>query len=247
VKGELSEQDKCWVKYTDHNRCDVVDDPAGTERKVMKIVNANDWSADCGYGLNLNIPAETAADFDVVCSADIYIPSTFVDRPEEQHSEAYFLLSQDDAHRMNDVTFYLDDAKAGLPVALRLNDIENTSWWEEHAASSVPVENGAWFAFSERFNCELIDYEYKTLISVVFGENEYEMEDADSRINYPDGIDDEVLNNEYLKAFKLWCGVDNAGVCLDNFQIRLVPKGVPEPALLGFALLLALAFARKQK
>lgn len=246
VRGELSEQDPCWVKYTDHNRCDIVDDPAGSEKKVMKIVNANDWSADCGYGLNLNIPAETAADFDVVCSADIYIPSTFVDRPEEQHSEAYFLLSQDDAHRMNDVTFYLDDAKAGLPVALRLNDIENTSWWEEHAAASVPVENGAWFAFSERFNCELIDYEYKTLISVVFGENAYEMEDADSRINYPDGIDDEVLNNEYLKAFKLWCGVDNAGICLDNFQIRLVPKGIPEPAFLSLALLLALACARKQ-
>ncbi|MBO7448478.1 BACON domain-containing protein, partial [bacterium] len=246
VKGELSEQDQCWVKYTDHNRCDIVDDPAGSEKKVMKIVNANDWSADCGYGLNLNIPAETCLDFDVVCSADVYIPSTFVDRPGEQHPDAYFLLSQDDAHRMNDVTFYLDETRAGKPVSIKLNDIENTSWWEEHAAASVPVENGTWFAFSERFNCELIDYEYKTLVSVVFGENEYEMEGADSRINYPDGIDDEVLNNEYLKAFKLFCGCDDAGICLDNFQIRLVPKGVPEPALLGLALLLALAFARKQ-
>lgn len=247
VEGELSEQDKCWVKYTDHNRCDIIDDPVGTDRKVMKIVNANDWSADCGYGLNLNIPAETAADFDVVCSADIYIPSTFVNRPDEQHPDAYFLLSQDDAHRMNNVTFYLDEVKASKPVSINLDDIENTAWWDEHAASAVPVESGAWFAFSERFNCQLIDYEYKTLISVVFGENEYEMEDADSRINYPNGIDDEVLNNEALKAFKLWCGVDNAGICLDNFQIRLVPKGIPEPAFLSLALLLALACARKQK
>lgn len=246
VQNELSDQDFCWDKYTDHNRADIVDDPAGSGKKVMKIVNANDWSDYTGYGLTVNIPDSTVKDYDVVISSDIYIPSSFVDRPGETHPDAQFVISQDDDHRMNDVTFYLSDS-GDNPVNIKLNDIENTSWWEEQSATAKTVPSGAWFNFSERFNCQLIDFEYKTLLSVDFGENSYQMEDADSRIVYPDGIEDKVLFNESLKAIKLWCGLDNANICLDNFKVVLVPKGVPEPAFLGLLALLLLAFMRKQR
>ena len=245
--AELSDQDLCWVKYTDHNRCEVTDDPAGSGKKVVKIINANGWDNYTGYGLNLNVPASMAADYDVVCSANFYIPSTFVDRESSEHPKATFTLTQDDAHLMNSVSFYLDKVNSDKPVNINLNDIENTSWWEEHAATSEPVPSDAWFKFSERFNCQLIDYEYKTLLSVDFGENSYQMEDADSRIVYPSGIDEEVLNNEALKTMKLWCDCDDTGIFLDNFEVLLVPKGVPEPAFLGLLALLALAFARKPR
>ncbi len=247
ITGELSDQDLCWVKYNDHNRCDVVDDPAGSGKKVVKIINANGWTDYPGYGLKLNVPAEAAADYDVICAADLFIPSTFVDRDGSEHPKAVFTLTQDDAHLMNSVSFYLDTVSSSRPVYIKLNDIENTSWWDEHAASAVPVPNGAWFRFSERFNCQLIGYEYKTLHSVEFGENSYQMEGADSRISYPNGIDDEVLNNEELKTMKLWCDCDDAGIFLDNLTIQLIPKGLPEPSVILIAVLFALSFARKQK
>ena len=247
TSSELSDQDLCWVKYTDHNRCDIADDPAGSGKKVMKVINANGWSDYTGYGLNLNVPADAAATYDVICSADIYIPSSFVDREGSEHPAALFTLTQDDAHRMNNVSFYLDGTRSGKPVSINLSDIENTSWWDEHVSTSETVSNDSWFRFSERFNCQLIDYEYKTLHSVTFGENEYQMEGADSRISYPDGIDDEVLNNEALKTMKLWCDCDDAGIFLDNFQVVLIPKGLPEPAFLSLLALFFLAFLRKQR
>ena len=247
LQGELSDQDLSWVKYDDHNRCDIVDDPSGSDKKVVKIVNANGWSDSPGYGLKLDIPAEAATDYDVICAADLFIPSTFVDRVGEEHPKAKFTITQDDDHLMNSVSFYIDTARGGKPVSINLDDIENTSWWEQHVGSAVPVPNDAWFSFSERFNCKLIDYEYKTLYSVEFGENSYQMEGADSRISYPNGIDADVLDNEELKTMKLWCDCDEAGIFLDNFTVLLIPKGLPEPSLALFVALLTLAFARKRK
>ena len=73
------------------------------------------------------------------------------------------------------------------------------------------------------------------------------MEGNDSDLTYPGGISEDQLDREDLVKLKLFSYCDDANICLDNVNIILVPKGLPEPAFFGILALLALAFARKQR
>ena len=247
VVGELSEQDSCWLRCTSHNRADIVLDPAGSGKKVAKFINANDWATYTGYQLNLGVPAEAAADYDVVYSMDMYIPKTYVDRPEEEHPSSAWYVSQINGNRQCEASFWLDEEQSSLPVQIGLSDITNQEWWDEHKETATPVESDSWFRFYMRFSTQLIDFDHKNLFAVTFGENEYQMEGNDSDLTYPGGISEDQLDREDLTKLKLWSYCDEANICLDNVNILLVPKGLPEPAFLGILALLALAFARKQR
>ncbi|MBQ7556358.1 hypothetical protein IJS98_07940, partial [bacterium] len=247
VVGELSEQDSCWLRCTSHNRADIVLDPAGSGKKVAKFINANDWATYTGYQLNLGVPAEAAADYDVVYSMDMYIPKTYVDRPEEEHPSSAWYVSQINGNRQCEASFWLDEEQASLPVQIGLSDITNQEWWDEHKETATPVESDTWFRFYMRFSTQLIDFDHKNLFAVTFGENEYQMEGNDSDLTYPGGISEDQLDREDLTKLKLWSYCGEANICLDNVNILLVPKGLPEPAFLGILALLALAFARKQR
>ena len=247
VVGELSEQDSCWLRCTSHNRADIVLDPAGSGKKVAKFINANDWATYTGYQLNLGVPAEAAADYDVVYSMDMYIPKTYVDRPEEEHPSSAWFVSQVNGNRQCEAFFWLDEEQSSLPVQIGLSDITNQEWWDEHKETATPVESDSWFRFYMRFSTQLIDFDHKNLFAVTFGENEYQMEGNDSDLTYPGGIAEDQLDREDLTKLKLWSYCDEANICLDNVNILLVPKGLPEPAFLGILALLALAFARKQR
>jgi len=247
VVGELSEQDSCWLRCTSHNRADIVLDPAGSGKKVAKFINANDWATYTGYQLNLGVPAEAAADYDVVYSMDMYIPKTYVDRPEEEHPSSAWYVSQINGNRQCEASFWLDEEQSSLPVQIGLSDITNQEWWDEHKETATPVESDTWFRFYMRFSTQLIDFDHKNLFAVTFGENEYQMEGNDSDLTYPGGISEDQLDREDLTKLKLWSYCDEANICLDNVNILLVPKGLPEPAFLGILALLALAFARKQR
>ena len=246
VVGELSEQDSCWLRCTSHNRADVVVDPK-TGKKVVKIINANDWATYTGYQLNLGVPAEAAQDYDVVYSMDMNIPKSYVYRSESPHPDAFFFVSQINGNRQCEAYLYLDEEQSALPVQIGLSDITNTNWWEEHKETAKTVESDSWFRFYMRFSTKLIEFDHKNLFAVTFGENEFQMEGNDSDLTYPGGISQDQLDREDLTKLKLWSYCDEANICLDNVNILLVPKGLPEPAFLGILALLALAFARKQR
>ena len=248
VIGELSEQDNCWDKCTAHNSAIITEDPAGSGKNVACFVNCNDWSAYTGYQLGLNIPTNACENFDVIFAMDMYIPDTYVDREGEEHPNANFFVSQKDNNRQCEAQFFLNTDKTDSPVEMRLEDIQTRDeWYERTSAEGIPVPNNTWFPFYMRFNTKLIEYDHKTLYAVNFGENEYQMEDEDSWLSYPGGVSPAVLDNEGINRLKLWSYCDDAGICMDNVKIMLVPKGLPEPALFGILALLALAFARKQK
>lgn len=248
VIGELSEQDACWQRVTSWNRADIVMDPAGSGNKVAKFINANDWATYPGYQLNLGIPAEAAPDYDVVYSMDMYIPKTYVDNPESEHGSAAFFVSQAPGNRQCEVAFWLNEEQASLPVYIQPQDITTRdTWWSNAVLTATPVESESWFRFYMRFSTKLIDFDHKNMWAITFGENEYQMEGEDSELTYPGGISEDQLNREDLTKLKLWSYCDNANICIDNVNILLVPKGLPEPAFLGILALLALAFVRKQR
>ncbi|MBO7542406.1 hypothetical protein J6T93_00640 [bacterium] len=248
VIGELSEQDACWQRVTSWNRADIVMDPAGSGNKVAKFINANDWATYPGYQLNLGIPAEAAQDYDVVYSMDMYIPKTYVSNPESEHPDAYFFVSQVNGNRQCEVAFWLNEEQPSLPVYIQPQDITTSeTWWAERVESATPVESESWFRFYMRFSTKLIDFDHKNMWAITFGENEYQMEGEDSELTYPGGISEDQLNREDLTKLKLWSYSDNANICIDNVNILLVPKGLPEPAFLGILALLALAFMRKRR
>ena len=248
IVNELSDQDTCWSRNSLWNRADITDDPAGSGKKVATFINCNDWSSYVGYNLNLNIPKEAAADFDVVFSMDMYIPSSYVDREGAEHPNANFFVSQNNDNRQCEAQFFLNTEKDDNPVELYLQDITTRDeWYEKTSAEGTPVLPDTWFPFYMRFNTKLIDFYHKTLYTVNFGENEYQMEGEDSELSYPGGISTTVLENEALAKLKLWSYCDDAYIALDNVNILLVPKGLPEPALLGLLALFMLAFARKQR
>ena len=246
VIDELSEQDSCWLRSTSHNRADVVIDPT-TGKKVVKIINANDWATYAGYQLNLGVPAEAAENYDVVYSMDVNSPKSYVTRPESEHPDAFFYISQVNGNRQCEAFLYLDEEQSSLPVQIGLSDITNTEWWDEHKETAEPVESESWFRFYMRFSTQLIDFDHKNLFAVTFGSNEYQMEGNDSDLTYPGGISEEQLDREDLTKLKLWSYCDDADILIDNVNILLVPKGLPEPALFGILALLALAFVRKQR
>jgi hypothetical protein len=248
VVGELSDQDTCWLRCSNWNRADIVMDPAGSGNKVAKFINANDWSTYSGYQLTLGIPTEAAQDYDVVYSMDMYIPKTYVDHPESEHPGSAFCVSQGPGNRQCEVQFWLNEEKADLPVVINPVDITTAqTWWDDHVETATPVESASWFRFYMRFSTKLIDFDHKNLWAITFGENEYQMEGNDSDLTYPGGISEDQLDREDLVKLKLWSYCDDANICLDNVNILLVPKGLPEPAFLGILALLALAFARKQR
>lgn len=248
VIGELSEQDACWQRVTSWNRADIVMDPAGSGNKVAKFINANDWVTYPGYQLNLGIPAEAAPDYDVVYSMDMYIPKTYVDNPESEHGSAAFFVSQAPGNRQCEVAFWLNEEQASLPVYIQPQDITTRdTWWSNAVLTATPVESESWFRFYMRFSTKLIDFDHKNMWAITFGENEYQMEGEDSELTYPGGISQDQLDREDLTKLKLWSYSDNANICIDNVNILLVPKGLPEPAFLGILALLALAFVRKQR
>ena len=248
VVGELSDQDPCWLRCSNWNRADIVFDPAGSGNKVAKFINANDWATYSGYQLNLGIPAEAAQDYDVVYSMDMYIPKTYVDHPESEHPGSAFCLSQGPENRQCEVQFWLDEEKADLPVVINPADITTAqTWWADHVETATPVESESWFRAYMRFSTKLIDFDHKNLWAITFGENEYQMEGEDCELTYPGGIGEDELDREDLGKLKLFSYCDDANVCIDNVNILLVPKGLPEPAFLGILALLALAFARKQR
>ena len=248
VIGELSEQDTCWDRCTKHNSAIVVADPAGSEKNVACIVNANDWSSYTGYQLGLNIPAEAAENFDVIFAMDMYIPDTYVDREGDDHPNANFFVSQKDDNRQCEAQLFLNTEKTDSPVELYLMDITSREeWYERTSAENVPVLPNTWFPFYMRFSTHVVDFDHKTLYAVNFGENEYQMEGDDSTLTYPGGISEAVFNNEAINRLKFWSYCDDAEICIDNVRILLVPKGLPEPAFFGILALLALAFARKQR
>ena len=243
--GELSDQDICWQRSSSHNRADIVVDPI-RGHKVAKFINCNEWVNFTGYLLKLGIPAAAAKDYDVVYSMDINIPKSYVDREGDEHPTAAFFVSQVNGNRQCEAEFYLDETQASLPVYINLRDITNQNWWDEQKDEAIPVESEEWFSFYMRFSTELIDYDYKQLFAVNFGLNSYLMEGEDSTLTYPSGISEEQLNREDLTKLKLWSYCDNADICLDNVNILLVPKGVPEPALLfAGALLLVFLYRRR--
>ncbi|MBR4465062.1 hypothetical protein IKS38_00615 [bacterium] len=248
VVGELSDQDPCWLKCSSWNRADIVYDPAGSGNKVAKFINANDWVTYPGYQLNLGIPAEAAQDYDVVYSMDMYIPKTYVDNPESEHGSAAFFVSQAPGNRQCEVAFWLNEEQASLPVYIQPQDITTRdTWWTNRVETATPVESESWFRFYMRFSTKLVDFDHKNLWAITFGENEYQMEGEDSELTYPGGITEDQLDREDLTKLKLWSYSDNANICIDNVNILLVPKGLPEPAIFGILALLALAFARKQR
>lgn len=248
IIGELSEQDNCWDKCTAHNSAIVVEDPAGSEKNVVSLINCNDWSSYTGYQLALNIPTNACKNFDVIYAMDMYIPDTYVDREGEEHPNANFFVSQKDNNRQCEAQFFLNTEKTDSPVELRLEDITSRDeWYERTSAENIPVLPNTWFPFYMRFNTQVIDYDHKTLYAVNFGENEYQMEGDDSTLTYPGGVSEAVFNNEGINRLKFWSYCDDAEICIDNVRILLVPKGLPEPALFGILALIALAFARKQR
>ena len=248
VVNELSSQDGCWDRVTDHNKAAVVEDPINAGEKCVKLINVNDWTKYCGYLLNVNAPAEAADDYDIVIGMQLFIPDTYVDLPEEyEHTEALFFVSQDNAHRQNEIVFYLDQT-GDMTVQTELLDITNTNWWNDNRETAEPVPNNTWFNFYERLNTKLIDFDHKTLYAYNFGENEYQMEGDNQTITYPNGISEQVLANEALPTIKFWSYRDNANVLVKDVSVALVPKGaIPEPAFLIWLALSALAFARKQR
>jgi len=248
IIGELSEQDTCWDKCTAHNCAIVVEDPAGSEKNVVSLINCNDWSSYTGYQLGLNIPAEAAENFDVIYAMDMYIPDTYVDREGDDHPNANFFVSQKDDNRQCEAQFFLNTEKTDSPVELRLEDITSRDeWYERTSAENIPVLPNTWFPFYMRFSTHVVDFDHKTLYAVNFGENEYQMEGDDSTLTYPGGVSEAVFNNEAINRLKFWSYCDDAEICIDNVRILLVPKGLPEPALFGILALVALAFARKQR
>ena len=250
VINELSEQDACFDRVTTHNCAAVALDPKDNTQKVIQMINANDWDKYCGYILNVNAPEEAAEDFDVVVGMKMLIPDTYVDLPKEEYEHPYaaFFVSQDNSHRINELYFYLDQEGGTLNVFPELPDIQNTNWWIENVESSTPVPNNEWFTYYTRFNCKLIDYEYKRFYAFTFGDNEYKMEGSDQKLDYPNGISEKALSNEAMPTIKFWSYRDNANILLKDITVALVPhNAIPEPAVLGLLALLALAFMRKQR
>ncbi|MBO7436032.1 hypothetical protein J6U76_08620 [bacterium] len=250
VLNELSEQDTCFDRVTMHNCCAVAQDPLDKSKKCMQVINANDWDKYCGYILNVNAPAESVDEFDVVVGMQMYIPDTYVDLPEEEYEHPYaaFFVSQDNNHRINELYFYLDQEGGTLNVFPELPDIQNTNWWIENVESSTPVPNNSWFTYYTRFNCKLINYEYKRFYAFTFGENEYKMEGSNGILDYPNGISEKALTNEEMPTIKFWSYRDNANIFIKDINVALVPhNAIPEPAVIGLLALLALVFARKQR
>ncbi|MBR5625056.1 BACON domain-containing protein [bacterium] len=250
VINELSEQDACFDRVTSHNCAAIALDPKDSTQKVIQMINANDWDKYCGYILNVNAPAESAEDYDVVVGMKMLIPETYVDLPEEEYEHPYaaFFVSQDNSHRINELYFYLDQEGGTLNVFPELPDIQNTNWWIENVESSAPVPNNEWFTYYTRFNCKLVDYQYKRFYAFTFGDNEYHMEGSDQILDYPNGISEKALANEEMPTIKFWSYRDNANILLKDITVALVPhNAIPEPAVLGLLALLALAFARKQR
>ena len=250
VINELSEQDACFDRVTTHNCAAVALDPKDNTQKVIQMINANDWDKYCGYILNVNAPEEAAEDFDVVVGMKMLIPDTYVDLPKEEYEHPYaaFFVSQDNSHRINELYFYLDQEGGTLNVFPELPDIQNTNWWIENVESSTPVPNNEWFTYYTRFNCKLIDYEYKRFYAFTFGDNEYKMEGSNQKLDYPNGISEKALSNEAMPTIKFWSYRDNANILLKDITVALVPhNAIPEPAVLGLLALLALAFMRKQR
>ena len=250
VINELSEQDACFDRVTSHNCAAITLDPKDSTQKVIQMINANDWDKYCGYILNVNAPAESADDYDVVVGMKMLIPETYVNLPEEEYEHPYaaFFVSQDNSHRINELYFYLDEEGGTLNVFPELPDIQNTNWWIENVESSTPVPNNEWFTYYTRFNCKLVDYDHKRFYAFTFGENEYHLEGDDQILSYPNGIGEKVLTNEEMPTIKFWSYRDNANILLKDITVALIPhNAVPEPALLGLFALLALAFARKQR
>ena len=250
VTNELSEQDACWDRKTNHNCAAITVDPFDESQKVVQMINANDWSKYCGYILNVNAPAEAAEEYDVVVGMKMLIPDTYVDLPEEEYEHPYaaFFVSQDNDHRINELYFYLDEQGGTLNVFPELPDIQNTNWWKENVESSAPVPNNEWFTYYTRFSTKLIDYEYKRFFAFTFGDNEYKMEGSDQILDYPNGISEKALMNEAMPTIKFWSYRDNANILLKDINVALVPhNAIPEPAVIGLLALLALAFVRKQR
>ena len=250
VINELSEQDTCFDRVTSHNCAAVALDPKDSTQKVIQMINANDWDKYCGYILNVNAPAESADDYDVVVGMKMLIPETYVNLPETEYEHPYaaFFVSQDNSHRINELYFYLDEEGGTLNVFPELPDIQNTNWWLENVESSAPVPNNEWFTYYTRFNCKLIDYQYKRFYAFTFGDNEYHMEGSDQILDYPNGISEKALTNEEMPTIKFWSYRDNANILLKDITVALIPhNAIPEPALLGLLALLALAFVRKQR
>jgi len=248
VTNELSEQDACWDRVTLHNRAAVAMDPKDSGEKCIRMINANDWSKYSGYLLNVNAPAEAASDYDIVVGMQMLIPDTYVDLPEEEYEHPYsaFFISQDNEHRQNELYLYLDENGGTMNVFADLQDIHNTNWWYENLDSSVPVPNNEWFTYYTRFSTKLIDFEYKRFFAFTFGENEYHLEGDDQVIDYPRGISEGALLNEAMPTIKFFSYRDDANILMKDITVALIPhEAIPEPAALGFILLIALALQRK--
>ena len=250
VVDELSEQDSCWDRGTPHNCAAVSVDPKDSGRKCIQMINANDWSKYCGYILNVNAPAEAAEEYDIVVSMRMLVPDTYVDLPVEEYEHPYsaFFISQDNEHRQNELYLYLDENGGTMNVFADLQDIHNTNWWYENLESSVPVPNNEWFAYYTRFSTKLIEYEYKRFFAFTFGENEYHLEGDDQVIDYPRGISEGALLNEAMPTIKFFSYRDDANILMKDITVALIPHdAIPEPAALGFILLIALALQRKTR
>ena len=133
-----------------------------------------------------------------------------------------------------------------MNVFADLQDIHNTNWWYENLDSSVPVPNNEWFTYYTRFSTRLIDFEYKRFFAFTFGENEYHLEGDDQVIDYPRGISEGALLNEAMPTIKFFSYRDDANILMKDITVALIPHdAIPEPAALGFILLIALALQRK--
>ena len=250
VTDELSEQDACWDRGTLHNCAAVSVDPKDSGKKCIQMINANDWSKYCGYILNVNAPAEAAADYDIVISMQMLVPDTYVDLPEDEYEHPYsaFFISQDNDHRQNELYLYLDENGGSMNVFADLQDIHNTNWWYENLESSAPVPNNEWFTYYTRFNCKLVDFMYKRFYAFTMGENEYHLEGEDQMVDYPRGISEEVLLNEAMPTVKFFSYRDDANILMKDITVSLVPhNAIPEPAAFAFILLIALALQRKAR
>ena len=243
LKNELSDQDSCWLITNAKNRIDVIEDPYEGGNKCLRLVDLNHSSS--GYHLALNIASNYVDDFDVVYAMRLNIPASYVD--DEDLGAALFCVSQENASRKCEAKLYLNEEDASLPVYTHLEDLYDQDWWAREVETAETVPHGEWFNFYMRFNCKFVDYDHKTLLAYNFGGNEYHFEGEEGYLTYPNGIMESALAKEDLTKLKLYSYKRSADILVDDLKVLLVPKSIPEPAFLGFLLILALLAKRTRQ
>lgn len=243
LKNELSDQDSCWLITNAKNRIDVIEDPYEGGNKCLRLVDLNHSSS--GYHLALNIASNYVDDFDVVYAMRLNIPESYVD--DEELGTALFCVSQENASRKCEAKLYLNEDDASLPVYTHLEDLYDQDWWAREVETAETVPHGKWFNFYMRFNCKLVDYDHKTLLAYNFGNNEYHFEGEGGYLTYPNGIMESAFAKEDLTKLKLYSYKRSADILADDLKVLLIPKSVPEPAFLGFLILLALLIKRTRQ